>query len=287
MRTIEKENIPTSLQEIPEPPTRLYIEGELPNAEHFIYLAVVGSRRYSNYGREACEHLIAGLSGSPIVIVSGLAHGIDALAHRAALSAKLPTVAFPGSGLDRRSLYPRSNIGLADEILAAGGALVSEFEPMTRGALHTFPRRNRLMAGISRAVLVVEAGERSGTLITARLAIEYNRDLFTVPGSIFSEHSIGAHRLLRHGAVPITTSADLLLELGIENKRNASPLVDGLTINECRVLEALHEPLERDALLRTLPMPIAEANALLMTMEIRGLISESVGRFRKTNNAIQ
>ena len=133
-----------------------------------------------------CKHLIEGLRGYPIVIVSGLAYGADAAAHRAALEVGLPTVAVPGSGLDWDILYPRANVGLAREILKAGGALLSEEEPETKAADWTFPKRNRVMAGLSRATLIIEAKELSGSLITARLTVEYNRELLVVPGSIFS-----------------------------------------------------------------------------------------------------
>ena len=168
------------LLEIPEPPKQLYIEGTLP-PPNTVLLAVVGSRKYSSYGREACEELIAGLAGSPISIVSGLAIGMDTIAHKAALGAGLHTIAFPGSGLDRKVLHPRSNIHLAGQIVKSGGALVSEYEPTFPAAVYTFPRRNRIMAGLVKAVLVIEAGEKSGTRITARLATEYNREVLAVP----------------------------------------------------------------------------------------------------------
>lgn len=282
LRRIEGNDIPPPLRELPQPPAELYVEGTLPNFDSFAYLSVVGSRRFSRYGRDACERLIAGLAGYPIVIVSGLAIGIDALAHRAALAAKLPTVAFPGSGLDRSVLYPRSHVGLAEEILAAGGALISEFEPKTRAAVHTFPRRNRLMAGVSRAVLVIEAAEKSGTLITARLATEYNRDVFVVPGSIFSENAKGSNALIRLGAMPVSSSADILVELGFDAPRpKGAALPEGLATEELAVLEALREPLPRDTLIRALGLSGGNANALLMTMEIKGLIAESGGFIRR------
>ena len=177
IRTIKTAEFPESLKEIPQVPEKLYIVGTLPDPHAYYYLSVVGSRKYTSYGREAAERIIKGLAGYPIVIVSGLATGIDGIAHRAALDAGLLTVAFPGSGLDASVLYPRTNLALAKEIVEAGGALVSEFEPNFRAAPWTFPQRNRLMAGISQGTLVIEAEERSGTLITARLAVEYNKNV--------------------------------------------------------------------------------------------------------------
>jgi DNA processing protein len=201
------------LLEIPQPPEELYIVGELPK-DH-IYVSVVGSRRYTDYGQRCCRELILGLRGKPVAIVSGLAYGIDQIAHRSAMDAKLPTIAIPGSGLDPSALYPRGHTQLAEEILYNGGCLLSELEPFEKAAPWTFPQRNRIMAGISRAVLIIEAEEKSGTLITARLATEYNRDVLAVPGSIFSATSAGTNFLLRQGATPITCANDLLQALGL------------------------------------------------------------------------
>ena len=220
---LPKNKFPKQLLEIPQPPEKLYIKGTLPSPDS-IFLTVVGSRKYTSYGKEACEKIISGLRGYNIVIVSGLAIGIDSLAHRAALEAKLKTVAFPGSGLHPSVLYPASNAMLARKIIQSGGALLSEFDEMFQVTPCAFPQRNRLMAGMSRGVLIIEAGERSGTLITARLALEYNRDVFTVPGSIFSQNSLGSNRLLTEGAIPVTSGQDILEhwgiyeELGMRNK---------------------------------------------------------------------
>src|SRR3989338_8416810 len=175
---------PPLLSEIPDPPKKLYVRGALPSYEK-LWLAVVGSRAATNYGRQAVRHLIEGLRGYPIVIVSGLAYGMDAEAHKAALEAGLPTVAVPGSGLDWSVLYPRANVNLAREIMKAGGAHLSEFEPNMKAADYTFPQRNRIMVGLSKAVLVIEAKERSGSLITARLATEYKHRTPRFPRSFF------------------------------------------------------------------------------------------------------
>ncbi|MBM3272032.1 DNA-protecting protein DprA [Candidatus Kaiserbacteria bacterium] len=274
---------PRLLREIPQPPAQLYVRGELPSFEEYRWLAVVGSRAVSAYGRQVVSHLIKGLVGYPVVIVSGLAYGIDALAHKAALEAGLPTIAVPGSGLDWNVVYPRANVALAHEILDAGGAMLSEFDPGQRAADYTFPRRNRIMAGMCHATLVVEAQERSGSLITARLATDYNRELLVVPGSIFSDTSRGTHQFLKLGATPITEAADILRVLGIdpEEERAATPRAD-LTPEEIHVLGLLSSPVERDTLLTALALPASEANVILSVMEIKGLIVEEYGRIRRS-----
>ena len=186
IRKLSEDEFPPRLLEIPEPPEHLWLAGA-PLSQETVHLAVVGSRKYSAYGKEACETIIAGLSGYDITIVSGLAIGIDTIAHESALSAGLRTIAVPGSGLDVKILYPRQNVRLAERILNEGGTLLSEFEPGFKATPYSFPMRNRIMAGLAQATLVVEAGEKSGTLITARLATDYNRDVLAIPGSMFSQ----------------------------------------------------------------------------------------------------
>ncbi|MFC1615003.1 DNA-processing protein DprA [Patescibacteria group bacterium] len=281
IKILNKKEIPSQLLEIPEPPEKLYVRGELPNKESKL-LCVVGSRKYSNYGKDVCEELIKGLAGYDITIVSGLALGIDAIAHKAALKAGLKTIAVPGSGISDDVLYPATNQPLAREILTHGGVLLSEFEPDFRATVWGFPKRNRIMSGLCDAVLIIEAGERSGTLITARLALDYNRDVLVVPNSVFSEHAKGSNALMRRGATPITSSTDLLLELGFDQS------VPGLawdrkdlSENEQKVINLLAEPISRDEIIRELDMNISEANILLSAMEIKGLIKESLGLLRK------
>jgi len=271
-------SFPSLLSEIPEPPEALYIKGVLPPPETKL-LAVVGSRRMSRYGKDACEHLIQGLAGYPVAIVSGLALGIDGVAHRAALTAGLPTIAVPGSGLSDEVLYPRAHYALSKEIVEKGGALLSEFEPDFRARPESFPKRNRIMAGMSHAVLVIEAGMQSGTLITARLASEYGRELLIVPHSIFAEGGSGGHVFMKIGATPVRGAEDILEALGIEKEETAKEFE--LNAEEKNVIELLHEPMPRDELIRALSMDIGSANVLLMGMEIRGIISESLGEVRK------
>jgi len=280
---LKPEQFPKPLLEIPQPPKTLYIRGNLPNPD-LIYLAVVGSRKYTSYGKDICEKLIRGLKGYPIVIVSGLAMGIDSIAHKTALEVGLTTISFPGSGLDNKVLYPRINIRLADEIVKNGGCLISEFEPKFIATLYSFPQRNRLMAGISKAVLIIEAEEKSGTLITARLALDYNRDVLAVPGSAFSSNSNGTNSLIKQGAIPVTRSEDVLVALGFEMEKQEQSDEEkyaDCSKEEMNIIELLREPIERDDLIRESGMDIAKANALLSIMEIKELIKEELGEIRK------
>ena len=280
LKQISPADFPPLLSEIPDPPKQLYVRGILPSYD-LKWLAVVGSRACTNYGRQALKHLVEGLRGQPIVIVSGLAYGIDALAHEAALEAGLSTIAVPGSGLDWDVLYPKANVGLARGILEAGGALLSEFNPDMKANDYTFPQRNRIMAGMCAATLVVEAKERSGSLITARLAVEYNRELLVVPGSIFSRESAGVHQFLKLGATPVTDSADILKALGIEKREPlALSLREDISPNEARVLSIVVSPLPRDELIEALGIPASEAGVLLSMMEIKGLVVEEYGVVR-------
>jgi len=275
-------DFPPLLREIPDAPKQLHIRGEWPSFEHK-WLSVVGSRAMTTYGKQAVRHLIEGLRGYPVVIVSGLAYGVDAEAHKAALDAGLTTVAVPGSGLDWDVLYPRANVGLAREILKAGGALLSEFKPEQKAADYTFPQRNRIMAGLSHATLVIEAKEKSGSLITAKLVTEYNRELLVVPGSIFSAESKGTHQFLKLGATAVTDPEDILVALGIAKREgpvSLNELRDDLSEDEVRVFEILHSPVSRDELIAELALPVTDANVLLSTMEIKGLILEELGVVR-------
>ena len=286
LRKLTKKEFPKPLFEIPQPPDNLWILGQFPEAiENQVYLCIVGSRRFTSYGRDACEKIIDGLKGYPIVIVSGFAMGIDTIAHKRAIKNNLRTVVFPGSGLSKEAMYPKTNVALMPEILDSGGCMVSEFEPDFKATQWGFPMRNRLMAGLCKATLIIEAQEKSGTLITARLATEYNRDVLAVPGSIFSQSSTGTNKLIRAGATPVTCAEDVLEALGFEieaNLERQQKLFEDLSPEEKIVLELLREPLERDELIRAMQMPIHQANGVLSIMEIKGMIKEELGEIRIT-----
>jgi DNA processing protein len=267
---------------IPQVPKQMFIRGVFPEAPNLVYLTVVGSRNITPYGEQVLEHLISGLRGYPIVIVSGLALGTDGLAHKHAMSAGLGVVAFPGSGLSGSVIAPRSHYLLAEKILNYGGCLLSEYEAETMAANWTFPQRNRLMAGMSVATLVIEARHKSGTRITAKLATEYGRDVLAVPGNIFSEHSEGPNELIRLGAVPVTSSREILEVLGFHVTE--TPMMDlfsQCTPDEQLVLEQLTSPMMRGELVRAIKLPIHKANILLSQMEMKGMIRESDGMVRR------
>ena len=275
VRELESEDFPKLLFQIEDPPEKLFLAGKLPRPE-CKFLCVVGSRKNSNYGREVCRKLIEGLRGTNIVVVSGLALGIDSIAHQAALNTGLKTIALPGSGLHPKVMYPRTNLRLAEEIIKNGGALLSEFEEKFKATTWSFPQRNRLMAGMSDAVLIVEAEEKSGTLITARLAMEYNRDVLVVPGDIFSRNPVGSNNLIKDGAIPIFNSEDILKHFGMETSRKNE--IRDLSENEKAVIAVLTEPMTKDELIEKTGMEIGKVNILISSMEIKGIIKESYGK---------
>jgi len=284
IRELMREEWPKQLLEIPQLPEKLWIRGTMPPLENKL-LTVVGSRALTRYGQEACQKLIAGLAGYPISIVSGLALGADACAHKAALGAGLHTIAIPGSGLHDSVISPRSNFGLAKEILKAGGALISEQEPMHKPWLAEFPSRNRLMVGMSDAVLIIEAGEKSGTLITARLASEYNRDLLCIPHRIGDPHAFGPHLFLRLGAALVTEPMHILEVLRIAPRESGERGVvpSDLEDAELVIWNMLEEPKTRDEILRDAPDALGAGEMLtaLVALEIRGLVKEEFGAWHR------
>jgi DNA processing protein len=280
---LSSDTIPLKLRQIPDAPSSLNLRGSLP-PEGYALLSVVGSRKHTAYGKDVVGTLISGLRGYPVAIISGLALGIDGLAHRAALEAGLPTLAVPGSGLNWDVLYPQSHKKLAEEILRAGGGIISELPNDASAAPWTFPKRNRIMAGLSDAVLIVEAQELSGTLITARLAMEYNRDVLAVPGPITAIGSRGPNALIRDGASPILAPTDILDALGIPVRditQDNPMMMEGLTETERKALFSLTIPLERDAFFEVIGTTPEHGNVILLELEMRGLIRTHGGLVMK------
>ncbi|MFH1460925.1 MAG: DNA-processing protein DprA [Patescibacteria group bacterium] len=213
MITILDENYPRLLKEIYSPPALLYLRGELKPEDEFS-LGIVGTRKLSLYGRQVTLLIAAELAQAGLTIVSGLAKGIDTLAHQSALKVKGRTIAVLGSGIDRQSIYPPINRSLAEEI-SENGAVISEFPIETQPLAQHFPQRNRIIAGLSLGVLVIEAPSKSGALITARDALEQNRDVFAIPGHILSTNSSGPHDLIKMGAKLVNQASDILEELNL------------------------------------------------------------------------
>ena len=272
---------PQGLRELPHPPSRLRIRGTLPQPHPF-FLACVGSRKASAYGMHTVRYFIEGLKGLPVSIVSGLALGIDACAHREALRVGLHSLAFPGSGLSEKALYPRTHRELARALVEQGGALISEYDDTFKGAPWAFPERNRLMAGCADVVLVIEASRKSGTLITARLALEYGKTVCAVPGSIFDEQSEGTHYLIREGAIPVRTHDELLDVLGFVAPEQVT-LFDPshLPAAEKILYHSISQGIHTDEeLVEKSGMPAHIALSALTSLEIRGVIEKTLGEYR-------
>jgi DNA processing protein len=282
IRDFPRDEWPVQLSEIPQLPEKLWIRGTMP-APGTKLLTVVGSRALSRYGQEACDSLIAGLAGYPISIVSGLALGTDACAHRAALRTGLHTIAIPGSGLDDSVIGPRTNLGLAKDILASGGALLSEQEPLHKPWLKEFPSRNRIMVGMSDAVLIIEASSKSGTLITARMAVDYNRELLCVPHRIGDPHGFGPHLFARLGAALVTEPLHILEALKIPPREGPSTGVAPRDLEDAEVViwHMLEEPKTRDEILRAASGGAGDTLTALVSLELRGLIKEEFGAWHR------
>jgi len=271
--TLEDKEYPKLLKEIYHPPAVLYLRGSFQPADEFS-LGIVGTRRLTAYGQQVTPLIAVDLARAGLTIVSGLAKGIDTLAHQAALKAQGRTIAVLGSGIDKPSIYPRTNQYLADQI-AEQGAVLSEFPVGALGQPQHFPQRNRIISGLSLGVLVIEAPERSGALITAREALEQNRDVFAIPGPLFSENSCGANNLIKMGAKLVTEANDILQELNLtlltDFQRNKKILPDNP--EEALIIKQLSkQPLHVDKLAQQTKLPIATLNSTLVLMEMKGKV---------------
>jgi len=263
--TPEDPGYPPALEALSDPPLGLFVRGVLPREAG---VAVVGSRGATPYGRQVARMLGETLSRAGLPVVSGMARGVDRAAHEGALTGGGPTVAVWGTGPDR--VYPPEHGPLAESIVTGGGALATEFPPGTPPRPHHFPRRNRIIAGLSRAVVVVEARARSGALNTARQALDEGRDVWAVPGSILSELSVGPNALIRMGARPLLVPDELVRELG---ERPAAPR-GGEAVPPSPVLEALPSgrSLPPDAIAAAAGLPVGEVLTALLSLELEGLV---------------
>ena len=274
--TWRDDEYPFRLKEIYDLPPVLYVRGSLTQEDEWS-IAVVGTRRPTYYGREMAEQIAADLARSRVTVVSGLARGIDACAHRAALDAGGRTVAIFGCGLD--VVFPSEHVNLARQVMERG-ALVSEFPLGTRPKAENFPRRNRVMSGISLGVLVVEAGERSGAMITVRWALEQNREVFAVPGSVLSPASRGTNRLIQEGAKLVTNSDDVLEELNLTMTTQDMDMKELVPLTDVESLITQHlssEPIHIDEVGRRCGLPIATVSSTLAMMELKGTVRQVGG----------
>jgi len=274
---------PAGLAHASPPPKKLFLRGTLPAVSG---VAVVGTRRISPYGRACAEMLTREIVRLGMPVVSGLALGIDGAAHETAVREGGKTVAVIGSGIDDRSIYPRAHAGLAMRILETGGAVMSEYPNGTPSLQHHFPERNRLIAALSRAVLVIEAPHKSGAMITAKLALDMGREVWAVPGAITQENSEGPNELIRNGATPITGPDDIATALGFEVRNGGRqaclfPMED-LPPPERAVAEKLSAGIDTaDALARALRLSVIAVSSHLTSLELKGLV-RTVGGGRYT-----
>ncbi|WP_314293086.1 DNA-processing protein DprA [Fusobacterium periodonticum] len=276
--TINDDIYPECLKEISDPPEKLYYKGNLELLKSERIIAVVGTRNPSSYGKLCCEYMIKKMSKADITIVSGFAKGIDSIAHKTSLITGTKTIAVIASGLD--IVYPASNLSLYREI-EEKGLILTEYEPGTKPFKGNFPQRNRIIAGLSKGVIVVESKDRGGSLITADLALEYNRDVYAVPGDIFSEYSKGCNNLIRDAkAKSLSNIKELLEDYNWENKEENKSLK--FTKNQDLILNSLSTEKSFDQILEETKIAQTEILSELINLEIMGLIkSIAGGRYKK------
>jgi DNA processing protein len=269
---------PPLLAELHDPPARLYLRGGPVDILARPAVAIVGARSCSTYGAQVTRELARELAGVGVVVVSGLARGIDGEAHRGALAAGGLTVAVLGCGIDRD--YPRAHAELARRI-SESGLIVSEYPPGVEPSPWRFPARNRIVAGLAAATVVVEARRRSGALITADFALELGRDVFAVPGEITSGLSEGTNDLIRQGAAPLLAAADVLEAMGVEPAPSVLPAT--LSPEAAAVSDVLDAgALTLDEISRTTGVGAAEVAVALTELELAGLVAQADGRYRRT-----
>jgi len=281
---------PKLLKEMPDAPMVLFTRGNYNFAEEKPMIALVGARKCTRYGEQVAHQLAHELSLSGYTIVSGLAFGIDSVSHKGALNTGGATIAILAGGVDDISIAPQTHLPLARNIMR-NGALVSEYSPGSQATERTFPARNRIVAGMCLGTVVIEAEERSGALITARLALDYNREVFAVPGSLFSSLSVGTNSLIRSGAKIVTSVQDILEEFPLPEKKvspNQTPTLDTehqYTDTERKILSTLScEPLHIDKIVKAVRLETALVSSTLTLLEIKGCIRNIGGMYYIKNN---
>lgn len=276
---------PPLLSKIYDPPAVLFYRGTLPDPS-LKHIAVVGTRQPSKYGTHVAEKIVGTLAESGVVIVSGLAYGVDSLAHESTIQHSGTTIAVLGSGVDAASIYPAGNRTIASHILAHNGAIVSEYPVGTLPLPFHYPLRNRIIAGLAHGTLVIEAAQKSGSLITARAALEGGRDVYAVPGNIDSEMSEGPNNLLKMGAIPVTCAEDIL---GIANtsipskeKPRTAPVYTYEPRSETERLilaQLAKDPVHVDEVARATLLPIETLGSALTLLEMKGIVKHEGGRY--------
>ena len=283
--TWEEEDYPPLLASTANPPAVLFYRGAIPDWERTI--AIVGSRKATAYGLQTAHQMAKELTTAGVVVVSGGARGIDSAAHTGALESQGPTVVVLACGLDRA--YPPENRNLFEQVVNAGGTLISEYPPGTPPLGRQFPARNRIIAGMSRGTLVVEAAERSGSLITADFALEEGRDVFAIPGSIYLASCKGTNQLIRHGAICCTSVDDILSEYGWKEEETASPTAHfrpPLTLEEEMVYRycCQENEITSEEILQQSGLSVVKLTMILLQLQLKGYIQEvGSGRFIMKN----
>ena len=277
--TILDTDYPPQLKTLYDPPALLFVRGTLPDPTRK-HIAVVGSRKQTTYGKDATHLLIEPLARSGVVIVSGLAYGVDATAHQVCLDAQGTTIAVLGSSVDAQSIYPSGNRALASQILAHGGVLMSEFPLGTSPLKHHFPIRNRIIAGLCQATIVIEASIKSGSLITARAALESGRDVYAVPGPIHHPLSEGPNNLIKMGAIPLTHASDILQPDELIADTRTQPSYTPVNEQERVVLQSLAAtPRHAEDVSSRTQLPPATINSIITILEMKGVIRHDGGQY--------
>ena len=278
--TINDKNFPELLKKIPNPPQQIYFQGTLQKQEKYP-LAIVGTRKVSSYGRQITEYFVKTLAQSGLTIISGLALGIDGLAHKTTLDAGGRTIAVLGSGLN--NIFPTVHQKLAKEIIESNGAIISEYPPETPAYKGNFPARNRIISGLSLGVLVIEAPKKSGALITAQQALKQKRKVFAIPGRIYDKNSEGTNQLIKQGAQAVTSPQDILNALKIKSSFAKERKINNLSEQEKLLLKFLSkEPVYIDDLVGQSKMPASKIISCLTEMEIKGVIKNlGAGKYVK------
>lgn len=280
--TIDDEIYPENLKEIPEPPDKIYYLGDVDILKKERIISVVGTRSVSSYGKLSCEKIVKKLTKADVTIVSGLALGVDSVAHETSLANKGKTIAVIASGIDM--VYPASNLSLWKK-LEKYGLIITEYEPGTKPYRQNFPRRNRIIAGLSKGTIIIESKKKGGSLITADLALDFNRDVYAVPGDIFSENSEGCNALIRDSKAKLLLSADEILEdYNWEEleKELDNDKYNNLNKNKIKILNSLVREKSLDALINESKIDLQTILSEVVELEIMGLIkSIAGGKYKK------
>lgn len=272
--SINSPHYPDLLKEIRQPPQTLFVRGRIPSCKLF---AVVGTRRCTSYGEKICQRITQDLTRAGLGIVSGMARGIDTQAHKACLEQGGKTVAVLGTGIDKKSIYPKSNLNLYKQIVNNSGAVLSEYPPGTKAERYHFPERNRIISGLSVGILVVEAPEKSGALITADWAKKQGRPLFAVPGSVFSIVSQGPNALIKKGAFAATCARDILIKLNLEQE-TVQKKIEALGPEEKKITDVLQKGAAHiEDIIRQTGIGPKRVSTILSRMEIEGKVENLTG----------